>query len=159
MKATDLLKRQHREVEGLFGKIKKAKKADERQALLDQIDEKLRGHMLIEETIFYPAVSEDVSAKKIQDMVAESYEEHHVVQLVLDELPQVDLEDERFEAKMTVLEELIQHHVEEEEETMFPAAEKAMDADVLKELAEQMQAALGSSQEARTGADVTHAHH
>lgn len=157
MKATDMLKKQHREVEALFKQVKKTTGSAERQAVLDQIEEKLRAHMQIEEDIFYPAVAEEVTTKKMQEMVPEAYEEHHVVQLVLNELPEVDLEDERFEAKMTVLEELIEHHVEEEEETMFPAAEKALGADALKDLAEQMQAAMPSEEDAPRSGRGAHA--
>jgi hypothetical protein len=57
-------------------------------------------------------------------MALEAYEEHAVVKLVLAELPGVDPEDERFDAKMTVLSELIEHHVEEEEDEMFKIAKK-----------------------------------
>lgn len=142
MKATDMLKKQHREVEALFSKVKKTEDGGDRQELLEQIETKLRAHMAIEENIFYPAVAEEVTTKKLKEMVPEAYEEHHVVQLVLNELPDVDPEDERFEAKMTVLEELVKHHVEEEEGEMFPAAEKALGADALKDLAEQMQSAM-----------------
>lgn len=153
MKATTMLKQQHREVEKLFAKAKKADAADERRALLDQIAEKLRGHMMIEEQIFYPAVAEQVPTKKVREMVPEAYEEHHVVELVLAELPEVDPEDERFEAKVTVLSELVDHHVEEEEKEMFPAAEKHLDADALAELAEQMQAAMEGEMPQSAAAD------
>jgi hypothetical protein len=61
-----------------------------------------------------------------------------VVQLVLAELPQVDPEDERFEAKMTVLEELVQHHVEEEEKEMFKSAEK-LGRERLEELGDELE--------------------
>lgn len=141
MKATALLKKQHREVEALFGEVKKAKPARRRQ-LLETIATKLREHMVIEEQLFYPAVEAEVTTKKMQEMVPEAYEEHHVVQLVLRELPQLDPSDERFEAKMTVLKELIEHHVEEEEQEMFPAAEKRLGSERLSALAEEMQAML-----------------
>jgi hypothetical protein len=72
-------------------------------------------------------------------MVAEALEEHHVVKLVLRELPQVDPEDERFEAKMTILSELVEHHADEEEEEMFKTAQRLGD-DELKELGARMQA-------------------
>jgi hypothetical protein len=72
-------------------------------------------------------------------MVPEAFEEHHVVKLVLDELPDVDPEDDRFQAKMTVLSELIDHHVEEEEKEMFKAAER-LGAGRLEELGSQMEA-------------------
>lgn len=90
--------------------------------------------MAIEEGIFYPAV---LQTKKTEEMIPEAIEEHHVVKLVLAEIPRVDPEDERFEAKMTVLEELIEHHVEEEEKEMFKTAEKLGD-DRLRALGEQM---------------------
>jgi iron-sulfur cluster repair protein YtfE (RIC family) len=138
MKATELLKKQHREVKALFGEAKKAKPAARRQ-VLDEITEKLRAHMTIEEDIFYPAVRE-IGTKKTEEIVPEAYEEHHVVTLVLDELPDVDVQDERFEAKVTVLDELIEHHVEEEEHEMFKIAEK-LGADRLSALGTEMAAA------------------
>jgi len=137
MKATDLLKRQHKEVKGLFKKIEKTENARTRRQLLDQIATDLEAHMAIEEEMFYPAVRE-LGTRKAEEMVAEAYEEHHVVKLVLAELPQVDPEDERFEAKMTVLSELVQHHVEEEEEEMFTSAQK-LGADELEDLGERME--------------------
>jgi hemerythrin-like domain-containing protein len=71
-------------------------------------------------------------------MILEAYEEHHVVKLVLAELPRVNPEDERFEAKMTVLSELIQHHVDEEEKEMFKLAQK-LGRPELESLGEQME--------------------
>jgi hypothetical protein len=137
MKATELLKKQHREVKALFRSAKKARPSDRRE-ILDEIAAKLAHHMNIEETIFYPAVGE-IGTKKTEEMVPEAYEEHHVVALVLNEFPQLDPEDERFEAKMTVLDELIEHHVEEEEKEMFQAAEK-LGAERLMELGAEMEA-------------------
>jgi iron-sulfur cluster repair protein YtfE (RIC family) len=137
MKATDLLKRQHKEVKGLFKKIEKTENARTRRQLLDQIATDLEAHMTIEEEMFYPAVRE-LGTRKAEEMVAEAYEEHHVVKLVLAELPQVDPEDERFEAKMTVLSELVQHHVEEEEDEMFTSAQK-LGTDELEDLGERME--------------------
>jgi hypothetical protein len=137
MKATELLKKQHREVKALFRSAKKAEPEDRRE-ILDEIATKLAHHMNIEETIFYPAIAE-LATKKTEEMVPEAYEEHHVASLVLNEFPQLDPEDERFEAKMTVLDELIEHHVEEEEKEMFQAAEK-LGVERLKELGAEMEA-------------------
>jgi hemerythrin-like domain-containing protein len=143
MKATDLLKKQHREVKGLFKKIEKTENARERRQLMDQIAEALKMHTRIEEEVFYPAVR-GIGTKKAEEMIAEALEEHHVVDLVLVELPKVDPEDERFEAKMTVLSELVEHHADEEEEEMFPVAEKKL-GDELETLGERMQAMMGDS--------------
>ena len=140
MKATELLKSQHREVKGLFGKAKKATGAKERRSLMDEIASKLVAHMAIEEDIFYPAV-EEIGTKKTEELVPEAYEEHHVAKLVIAELPKVDPEDERFKAKVTVLSELIDHHVEEEEKELFKVAEK-LGAERLAELGEEMEEAF-----------------
>jgi iron-sulfur cluster repair protein YtfE (RIC family) len=149
MKATELLKKQHREVKALFGKAKKAK-SSERRNVMDEITQKLQTHMTIEEEIFYPAVRE-LDSKKTDEIVPEAYEEHHVVKLVLAELPDVDLDDEQYEAKVTVLSELIEHHVEEEETEMFKSAEK-LGAERLGELGDEMNTAAGGSAPARRAA-------
>jgi hemerythrin-like domain-containing protein len=138
MKATALLQQQHREVKALFAQANKAS-SGERPEVVDGIAEKLIAHMKIEEEIFYPAVRK-LATKTTDEMVPEAYEEHHVVKLVLGELPEVDLEDEQFEAKMTVLEELIEHHVEEEEKEMFKVAEKLGD-ERLRALGAEMESA------------------
>src|SRR6185295_15453801 len=104
MKATDLLKKQHKEVKALFKKVENTENGRERRRLMDEIATALEGHTTIEEEIFYPAVR-GLETQKAEEMVMEAFEEHHVVKLVLAELPQVDPEDERFEAKMTVLSE------------------------------------------------------
>jgi Hemerythrin HHE cation binding domain len=136
MNATDLLKKQHKEVKGLFKKVEKTEDSRQRRQLMDQIVTALEGHTTIEEEIFYPAVRE-LETKKAEEMINEAFEEHHVVKLVLAELPKVDPADERFEAKMTVLSELIEHHVEEEESEMFKLAKKLGD-DELEDLGERM---------------------
>jgi hemerythrin superfamily protein len=137
MNAMDLLKRQHKEVRGMFKKIEKTENGRQRRQLMDQIATALEGHTTIEEEMFYPAVRE-LESKKAEEMVNEAFEEHHVVKLVLQELPKVETDDERFEAKMTVLSELVEHHVEEEEKEMFKLAKK-IGEDELEELGERME--------------------
>ena len=145
MKATDLLKKQHRQVEKLFKQAEKATQPRQRRQLMDQIAEMLKMHTKIEEEVFYPAVRE-LGTSKAEEMIDEAFEEHHVVDLVLAELPEVDPEDERFEAKITVLSELVEHHVEEEEKEMFPMAEKKLGAERVKELGQQMEQMAGAGQ-------------
>jgi iron-sulfur cluster repair protein YtfE (RIC family) len=145
MKATALLKKQHRQVEKLFMQCEKAEEPRQRRRLMDEIAEALKLHTRIEEEIFYPAVRR-MGTAKAEEMVDEAFEEHHVVDLVLAELPQVDPEDERFEAKLTVLSELVEHHVEEEEEEMFPMAEKKLGAERMKELGQRMEQMAGGAQ-------------
>ena len=137
MKATDLLKKQHREVRALFKKIEGTENPRERRRLMNEVAANLQAHTAIEEEMFYPAVR-GLETQKAEEMVLEAFEEHHVVKLVLADLPKVNPEDERFEAKMTVLSELIEHHVEEEEKEMFKLAQK-LGREELTGLAEQME--------------------
>ena len=95
-------------------------------------------HTRLEEHFFYPAFRAAAGSKRAEEMVLEAYEEHHVVKLVLAELPRVNPDDERFEAKMTVLAELVEHHVEEEEKEMFKLAQKLGKTE-LAELGRQME--------------------
>ena len=155
MKATDFLRKQHRDVLSL---LKKALATDggDRRELVDQICESLKLHTMLEEQIFYPAYREAVGTKKGTDRVDEAYQEHHVVDLVLDELPRVDVEDDSFHARITVLKELVEHHVEEEQEEMFPSAEKKLGKERLEELAEEMQARMQHGDEAEAHGAAAH---
>jgi hemerythrin superfamily protein len=137
MKATDLLKRQHKDVKTLFKKLEKTDNARMRRQLLDQIATDLEAHTVIEEEMFYPAVRE-LGTRKAEEMVDEAFEEHHVVKLILAEAPQVDPEGERFEAKMTVLSEMVEHHADEEEDAMFKLAQK-LGTEELENLGERME--------------------
>src|SRR5947207_15634142 len=123
MKATDLLKKQHKSVKALFKKVDKTEDGRQRRQLMDQIANESKIHTKIEEEIFYPAVRE-IGTEKAEEMIDEAFEEHHVVDLVLAELPTVDPEDERFAAKMTVFSELVDHHAEEGVDEMLPECEK-----------------------------------
>lgn len=147
MKATDLLKRQHKQVKALFKKVEKTEDARQRRQLLDQITQELQMHTRIEEEIFYPAVRE-VPSKKAHEMIDEAFEEHHVVDLVLKELPEVNVEDERFDAKVTVLSELVVHHADEEEKEMFKLAQK-LGNEELKELGARMEEMAGQPAQGR----------
>jgi hemerythrin superfamily protein len=137
MKATQLLKKQHREVEKLFATALRTEDPKTRQNAMQGIVRALEHHTEIEEKVFYPAVRE-LGTKKAEEMIGEAYEEHHVVKLVLAELPKLEPGAENFESKMTVLKELVEHHVEEEEEEMFPMAERRLGQERSSELAQEM---------------------
>jgi hemerythrin-like domain-containing protein len=137
MKATDFLKRQHKDVMRLFKEVEKTDEARTRKRLMQEIATQLEVHTKIEEEIFYPAVK-DIGTDKAEEMVLEAVEEHHVVDLVLAELPNVDPAADTFEAKMTVLRELIEHHVEEEQDEVFPMAEKKLGKERIAELGSRL---------------------
>ena len=134
MDAIELLKSQHREVEDLFSRTEKAKSPGPKRKLFEQIADKLAIHAAIEEHQFYPAVK----AKRTEDILLESLEEHLGVKRVIADLLKVDGSDGTFDAKLTVLKELVQHHVEEEESDLFPKVRKVLDRDALAKLAESM---------------------
>ena len=123
MKATDVLKKQHREVRALFKQLDRTEDPTERRRLLDDVTDALKSHSELEEEIFYPALRES-GAKKAEELVLRALEEHHVVDLLLAETPDVDPEAENFPAKMRVLQELVEHHIEEEEAEMFELASR-----------------------------------
>ncbi|MEO6028813.1 MAG: hemerythrin domain-containing protein [Candidatus Binatia bacterium] len=137
--ATALLEKQHREVEQSFDKALDTDDARVRRQALQEIYDQLTMHTDIEEAIFYPAV-QGIGTEDAKDLVLEAVEEHHVVKLVLKELPKVDPKADTFKAKMTVLKELVAHHVKEEEHEMFPLAERKLGAERSQELADRMEA-------------------
>jgi hemerythrin-like domain-containing protein len=146
MKATELLEQQHREVEKLFKRALRNDDPEGRRELCQQLCDALQLHTTLEEEILYPAFRQEADSKKAEKLVLESYEEHHVVDLLLNELPDLDPDAENFEAKLTVLQELVDHHVEIEEDEMFPAAERAFGKERSQHLAEQMQSRIGGEE-------------
>jgi hemerythrin superfamily protein len=124
--AITLLKEDHRAAEKLFGQFEKAKDENRKKAIADQVCMELRVHMQIEEEIFYPA-SRDVL--KDDDIVDESVVEHAAAKDLMGEIEGMDPTDELYDAKVTVLQEQIEHHVEEEETELFPKVRKT-DMDV-----------------------------
>ncbi|MFC4530126.1 hemerythrin domain-containing protein [Sphaerisporangium dianthi] len=141
MDAIVLLKDDHKTVEKLFKQFEKAgeKAYQEKRKIVEQVVHELTAHAYIEETIFYPVARQDVP--DTEDHVLESVEEHHVVVWMLSELKNLDPQDERYDAKMTVLMENVRHHVEEEEQEWFPKVREALGRKKLQELAEQMEKA------------------
>ncbi len=133
MKATALLQSQHRKVEALLKKLESGR--SEAGPLLEDLADNLAAHMAIEQELFYPRVKE-VDA----DLVNESYEEHSVAELALKRLLATDPEDDSFSARVTTLKELIEHHVEEEEQELFPSVEEQIDEDELAQLGKIMKA-------------------
>lgn len=134
--AIGLLKNDHREVEGLFGAYKDAKDARKKKSIVASICEALEAHTKIEEKIFYPVVKEH---KDLADMVNEALVEHAGAKKLIRELKNGSPADELYDARVTVLEEYIRHHVKEEEAEMFPKVEET-DLDLV-ELGERMSAA------------------
>jgi iron-sulfur cluster repair protein YtfE (RIC family) len=129
--AIALLESQHKKVKAIFKKLEGGK--GDAQALLTELASDLTGHMKIEQDIFYPAIRE-----VDEDLILESFEEHSLAEIGLKRLLGTDSKDPTFKAKVTTLKELIEHHVSEEEEELFPKVEKKLSADQLVALGKQM---------------------
>jgi len=138
MNAIDLLKQQHREVEQLFAKLVKTDDVSARGGLFRELASKLVGHDGIEREIFYPACEEKMG---LSDQLGEALVEHGVIEFSLYECDQA-LKDEDFKFKISVLKELVEHHVKEEEQEFLPQVEKAFDAEELEDLAEELEDAF-----------------
>jgi hemerythrin superfamily protein len=131
--AVALLKEDHRTVADLFAQFEQASGDGRKQKLATQICLELSVHAKIEEEIFYPACEGKVE----EDLLKEAYVEHDGAKLLIGEILAGEPSDDFYDAKVTVLQEQIEHHVEEEEkrlEGLFAQAKKAeLDMDALGE--------------------------
>jgi hemerythrin-like domain-containing protein len=146
MDAIQMLKADHDKVKDLLARLEKTTERGEktREELFATIKGELTVHETIEEEIFYPALKEHPKAK---ELVLEGYEEHHVVDTVMAELEGLDVSDETWGAKATVMKENVEHHIEEEEREMFAQARKVFDKTELDELGARMAERKTSAQQ------------
>lgn len=145
--ATHILAKDHREVEELFKKFEKASGADKKREIANQICTELKIHTMIEEEIFYPALEGKIE----EDMLKEAYVEHDAAKVLVNEIEQGSPDEEFYDAKMTVLQEEVEHHVKEEEKQQGNMFQKARAADVdLNAIGEQL---LARKQELKARAE------
>ena len=137
--AIALLKEDHDRVKELFRRYKEAGEAAyaEKRRLAERIFKELEIHSALEEELFYPSLR-NVTDEEGAELISEGVEEHHVVDLLIHELKQMDPRDETYDAKLTVLCENVEHHIEEEEGEMFPDAQRHLRSE-LDTLGERMQ--------------------
>jgi competence ComEA-like helix-hairpin-helix protein len=137
--AIQILEKDHRQVRSLLTKLRRGRgSAEERGALVAELVKAVREHTAIEEEIFYPAFHEIVRGKRDERLFYEANEEHHVVDLVLPELEAAPPGSMKFMAIAKVVSDLLLHHLEEEEEEIFPKVQKALDAARLDELGDSL---------------------
>ena len=139
MDALQLLKADHDKVKKLLTELESTtdRGIKTRTELFATIKSALTVHEAIEEEIFYPALREHPRAK---DIVLEGYEEHHVVDVLMGELERLPVDDEMWGAKAKVMQENVEHHIDEEEGEMFTKARAVFDRAELVELGERMEA-------------------
>lgn len=136
--ALDLLKADHADVKKLFDQFEKQKKNEDDEGMeqtVQAVCQALSVHAQIEEEIFYPALR---AAADAEDALDEADVEHSHVKELVGQLEGAQAGDDHFEARVKVLSEYVQHHVDEEESTIFSKARKA-DVDLVA-LGEQLRA-------------------
>jgi hypothetical protein len=136
MDCLQLLETQHDEAKKLFKRLDKAEGA-EAAKLWNELKTKLSAHEEIEEALFYPELKK---VKTTEDIILESYEEHHVMDVLIEEISALKPSDEAFHPKVTVLQENTEHHIEEEEGELFPKVRKVWDSAKRQEVGGKMEA-------------------
>jgi len=137
MDALKLMKEDHEKLKKLLERAEHAQAENNRENLLEKIRAELKPHERMEEEVFYPALKGHKNAK---DIVLEGYQEHHVADLLFAELQNTPVGSDVWKAKMKVLKEGLEHHIEEEEGEMFKKARTVFDKNELEALGEQMAA-------------------
>ena len=139
MNAIELLENDHQTFRKLLEELAATTErgVKTRKELFNKLTLELSLHETIEEEIFYPALEEH---PKLQEKVAEGIQEHHVADLIVAEIAKLDVSDEMWTAKVAVLKEGVEHHMEEEEKEMFPLARRVFEPEELEDLAADMEA-------------------
>jgi hemerythrin superfamily protein len=136
-RALSLLSKDHKVVSTLFKRYEKEDDQDEKRTILQMVCAALTAHAQLEEELFYPALR-DALGQEGEDLLDEATVEHTTLKALVTELEDAEPGDELVDAKVTVLSEYVKHHVEEEENEIFPKAKRAKDLD-LDELGANMQ--------------------
>lgn len=126
-----LLKEDHDTVKAIFEQMESSEGGGQRERLVERLKLELLSHSEAEDIVFYKPLKE---AEQTRDLILEGEEEHRVTARLLGELERLDVTGEKWKAHATVLRELVEHHVKEEEGEMFKAAKKIFDAQLEREL-------------------------
>ncbi len=137
MTILELLKKDHKVVKDILKELGETspRAIKTKIGLFKNLKHELDLHEKVEETIFYPPLKKHNETK---DLILEAYEEHHVVDLILQELEELEPKEESWMPKLTVLKENVEHHIHEEEEELFPKVEKIFDQDTLIKMGKEM---------------------
>ncbi|MGH9903532.1 MAG: hemerythrin domain-containing protein [Pyrinomonadaceae bacterium] len=139
MDVFDLLKKDHEKVSGIFEKLEPTteRATKTREELFTQLKQELDLHAQLEETHFYPVIKREAETRAI---TFEGFEEHAVIKTLLQELATTPVESEQWTAKLKVLKENVEHHVEEEEGEMFPKAKEVLSREQIDDITRRIEA-------------------
>lgn len=116
----EVLKREHKEIKRLL------KRADTDPRQFSHLAQKLTMHVQTEEDVLYTPLRND---RHLHSMILEGFAEHHVVDLIMREIERSKTGTDEWHAKLKVMKENLEHHIEEEEEVLFPQAESILGSD------------------------------
>jgi molybdopterin converting factor small subunit len=138
MDAFTLLKNDHQKVAALFGEIEPTteRAVKTREETFGKLKEELDVHAQIEEKILYPALKKEAETR---DITFEGLEEHHVIKMLLAELAGMAVDTEEWTAKAKVLQENVEHHVEEEETKMFKLGREVLTKEQIEDLGSRLE--------------------
>ena len=140
MSIYDLIRSDHSKLNGLFDQLEQTSTHDEkkREKLFNELAEELTLHMRAEEDVLYFRLRD---ADVTQDLIGESCQEHHVVDVLLEELEDLPFTDEKWGPKLTLLRKNMEHHIQEEEDELFSKAGKTMSDEEALLLAQELERA------------------
>ncbi len=138
MNAVELLKEDHQKVHEMFEQVKATESQRQHKQLFKKIKAELDTHTHIEEKVLYPTLKKH---DEFKDQVLEAVEEHLQVKTLLGAVDRLSDGNERFDAKLKVLMDNVEHHVEEEEGELFPKVERYFSEEELDELGQRLEAA------------------
>jgi iron-sulfur cluster repair protein YtfE (RIC family) len=148
MNAIEILKEDHDKVDKLFQKVKANEDGDNTE-IFEKIKQELEVHTHIEETVFYPMLKEE-GDEELKKIVLEGIEEHHQAKMFLRELSSLVEDSEKFDPKLKVLMEDVEHHVQEEEGKMFPMVMEQFDTERLETLGTELEKEKGNFGKSRS---------
>jgi hemerythrin superfamily protein len=134
LNAIDLLMQQHRKVDDLFEKLEEAEEAGAKEELFNELADLVAIHTTIEEKVFYP----ESAAARTEPLLRQALEEHLSIRRIVADLLETDIEDPVFDARLAVLREQFELHVEQEEDELFPRVAKMLGEARLGLLGDQM---------------------
>jgi hemerythrin superfamily protein len=146
LRATTILKKDHRAVSGLFWALQQTTNPSIRKSIFNEIRNQLEMHTLVEEQIFYPAVR-NIYTTVAEQQVDEAKQEHQKIKDLLHEVSTTDSNSFSFMSKVNELKQAVEHHVDEEENEMFPLAQDNMSTEELDHLGKQIHDRKGQLKE------------
>ncbi|MBA3322367.1 MAG: hemerythrin domain-containing protein [Pyrinomonadaceae bacterium] len=138
MDVFELLTNDHRKVSAIFEQLEQTSDVTTRQTLFAQVKQELDLHAYVEETLFYPKLKE---AAETREIILEAYEEHQEVKDLLTEMQGLSPDGDEWSDLLQELKESVEHHVDEEENEMFPQAREVLSASEIDQLGTQIEAA------------------